>query len=255
MVPSRDSPLTRRVGRSGPADYFTATRQPLHCLVFLLPLLIACEIAAVLVSGTAWPDSRLVAPRLLQRLVAWLGTDAAWVPGAVLLLTLLVWQVLSGHPWRVRAGVPLLMIPESLLLALPLLVLNQLLQQTAAGSADPQSAALPAHILVALGAGLYEELVFRFYLITGLAWLLARLARLPRRSALGVAAALAALLFAACHFRPVGVEPFRGARLVLLTVAGGYLGLVFVTRGLGIATGCHVAHNLIALLLAHQRAT
>jgi membrane protease YdiL (CAAX protease family) len=236
-----------KVGRpAGPlvAPYREATHEPLHCLVFLFPLVVVYEAGALLLRPEAWPEQRLVAQRLIQQLIAWLGPDAVWVPGVALLLTLVIWQLAFRKPWRVRARVPLLMIVESLVLTVPLFVLGRLLQQTTAAAG---AESLRVHIVLGLGAGVYEELVFRFYLITGLRRLLAGACRVPKRPATILAAVLAALIFAACHLQPVGSETFSWPRFLMLGTAGGYLSIVFVFRGLGVSTGCHAAYNVIAL--------
>jgi len=226
--------------------YGRATHEPLHCLAFLLPLVLAYEVGALLVRAPMADDQQLVAPRLIQELAAWVGIDAAWVPGVALVLTLVIWQVVAHRPWRCRARVPLIMLGESLLLALPLFVLGRLLQQTAESSAGLE---FRARVVAALGAGIYEELVFRFYLIGGLKRLLADGFHVPQRPAVLIAAAVATIAFAGCHFHPVGAESFTWLGFLLLSGAGAYLAAVFVFRGLGVATGCHVAYNLVSLLL------
>jgi hypothetical protein len=225
--------------------YWDATREPLYCLVFLFPLVAAYELGALLLVP-AGPEQHLVAPSLIRQLVAWLGTDAVWVPGVALLVTLLIWQFARRGSWRVRGRVPLLMVAESLVLTPPLFVLGELLQQTTGGASLPE---LRTRLVLALGAGVYEELVFRFYLVGGLMCLFARAARMPKRAATVTAIVLATLIFAACHFQPIGSEAFAWPLFLMLTAAGGYLSVVFVLRGLGIATGSHVAYNLISLIL------
>lgn len=237
---------------ANPSDvpYREATRRPLCCLVFLFPLVAAYELGALLLRPEAGPEQRLVAQRLIQQLLAWLGTDAVWVPGAALLLTLVIWQLWSRGSWRVRGRVPLLMVIESLVLTLPLFVLRGLFQETTAGPPDAAPGdVLRARLVLALGAAVYEELVFRLYLISGLIYLLVHACRVPKRAAIPAAVALAALVFAACHLRPIGSESFAWPLFLMLTAAGGYLAVIFVLRGLGVSTGCHAAYNLIALAL------
>lgn len=217
------------------------------CLVFLFPLVAAYELGAVVLRPEAWPEQRLVAHSLIQQLGAWLGHDAVWIPGAALLLTLVTWQVLSRASWRLRWWVPPLMIVESLALTPPLFVLGKLLQQA---SGNPAAEGLRVQIVLALGAGVYEELVFRLYLISALTGLLTVVCRVPRRVTLPIAVVLAALAFAGCHFGPVGSETFSWPLFMMLTVAGAYLSMIFAVRGLGVATGCHAAYNVISLLLA-----
>ena len=225
-------------------QYDQASQQPLYCLLFLFPLVATHEFGTLLLQPALWPERQLVAFSLIQRLLSWIGASGSWLPAAALLLTLLIWHLLRRHPWRIHGWVFPLMILESLLLTVPLFALGRVMMQ--AGTA-PDSLNLREQIILALGAGIYEELVFRLYLIVGLLRLLESGLRLPKKISNPVAIALSALVFAVCHFSPIGGEPFAWQHFLMLVLAGAYLALIFLRRGLGVVTGCHVAFNLIPL--------
>ena len=231
------------------STYWHTTRQANACLVFLIPLVAAYEIGALILRPGGHTAQTLVAPNLIQQFIAWLGADAVWVPGAALIVTLVFWRVFSKRLAKLRADVLLLMIGECMVLTLPLFVLGALLQQSLAETRSQ----LLGQLVLALGAGIYEELVFRFYLLGGLAWLLAEAFRLRRFTATCTAALVATLAFAACHLAPIGAEPFAWPRFLMLAVAGGYLAVVFLFRGLAVATGAHAAYNMLALLLSNPQ--
>jgi membrane protease YdiL (CAAX protease family) len=231
------------------SSYWQATREPTACLIFLVPMIAAYEMGALMLRPEVWPERRLVAQRLIQQLVAWFGTDAVWVPGVALVITLVIWQLVSQAPWKLRGWVPLAMIAESLVLTIPLFVLGRLVLQATNGAFGHQ---MRVQIVLALGAGIYEELVFRFYLVTGLIALFTKSFKIPPQTATVSAIAAGGALFALCHFRPIGSEPFAWPMFFMFAAAGGYLATVFVLRGLGVSTGCHAAFNLITLLLAEQ---
>jgi membrane protease YdiL (CAAX protease family) len=236
--PRRVWSLWRQYGRD--------TQRPLYCLIFLLPLITAYELGALILRPAVWPERQLVAHSLIQRLLGWFGATGFWLPAVVLLATLLIWQLARGYPWRVHAWVLLLMPVESVILTAPLFALGQVLLQ--AGTV-PRGLALWQETVLALGAGIYEELVFRFYLMGSLAWLLERGLHVSRKIGTPVVIVLSAVLFAVCHFTPIGREPFAWMHVLLLLLAGAYLGLIFMRRGLGVAVGCHVAYNLLPYLL------
>lgn len=221
--------------------YWEATRQPLYCLIFLLPLVATYEFGALLLRPTAAPEQHLVAQSVIQHLVALLGTDAFWVPGVALIVTLLVWHAFTRNAWELRGWVPLAMIGESLLLTMPLFVLNRLLLQAGDGATSD----MRVDIILSLGAGIYEELVFRFFLISGLGFLLVDVFGAPRHWALGITVGVASLLFAGAHFAPVGSIHFEWPLFLMFLASGAYLAAVFLARGLGISTGCHVAYNVL----------
>lgn len=223
--------------------YWVATRQPLYCLLLLFPLVATYEFGTLIINPNGLPQPDLVAYGLIRGLLGWLGASGFWLPGVVLLLTLLIWHILSRDSWQIRGWVLPVMLAESVALAVPLFALNQVMLT----AGQTQNADLALQIMVALGAGVYEELVFRLYLITGLTLLLVHLLRVPKRISLWLVIGSAAAIFALCHVQPVGAEPFAWQTFLMRLAAGVYLSLIFIARGLGVATGCHAAYNLILL--------
>ncbi|MBW7906187.1 MAG: CPBP family intramembrane metalloprotease [Phycisphaerae bacterium] len=239
---ARSSPPATDIAALGASAYYwAATRQPLYCLVFLLPLVITFEFAALVLRVSMLSSGDLVAVQLLRATLGLFGANAVWLPGLALVLTLTIWHVLSGRSWRIRAWVPAAMLAETLALTLPLLALSLLPLQ----AGGPGSPALAERLVLALGAGIYEELVFRLGLISLLMLLLADLARLPYAVAAGAATLAAAVLFAWCHYEPIGLDAFAWDTFLVRAAAGAYLSLVFIGRGLGIAVGAHAAYNLL----------
>jgi len=222
--------------------YAQTTRQPLYVLLFLFPILATYEFGALILRPATMPERDLVAQSLIQTALSFLGATGYLVPGLLLMLTLLIWHILSGRNWSVQGWVFPFMLVESVLLTLPLFVLGRLALQA------ETTVSLRNQVVLALGAGIYEEMVFRLLLVTGLMLLFEEVANLPRKVAGAAAIVLAALVFAACHVLPIGAEPFAWPIFLMRSAAGAYLALVFLTRGLGISVGCHAAYNLILLL-------
>jgi membrane protease YdiL (CAAX protease family) len=102
----------------------------------------------------------------------------------------------------------------------------------------------PAQILTFIGAGIYEEVLFRLGLFGGLALLL-RAVRIPWLVAWLLAASAAAAAFAAAHhIGPYG-EPMRADYFVFRAAAGLYFTLLFVARWFGIAVGAHAGYDIL----------
>lgn len=245
----KDEPSTMRTRRPhyGWSRYWEATQEPLYSLLFLLPLVVVYEFLAMMLRPTPDSESPLVAHALLHTLFSWVGARSVWLPGLALVITLFVWHILSRHRWQIHLIYLPLMLVESILLTIPLFVIARLVL---AGTTAP-SDGLPDQVVLALGAGIFEELLFRLYLITLLLLLFRDALRIPRGVATGLAIGLSALAFAACHFEPVGEFAWNMTAFVPYLIDGVYLALVFVGRGLGVATGCHVAYNLLLVLRNH----
>ncbi len=235
-------------GGTQPAAYWRATREPLYGLLFLFPLVAIYEFGTLILRTTTGPQDQLVAHELINSFLQLFGAKGAWLPGVALVLTLLIWHLLARNSWHIQGWAMPLMLGESLLLAAPLLIITQF-RLSAGGGID---GALVQQMILAIGAGIYEELVFRLYLITGIMLLLVDVCRVRRAVGITVAVALPALLFALCHIHPIGVEHFAWGPFLARTAAGVYLSIVFIGRGFGIAVGCHAAHNIALLCLAGE---
>src|SRR5262245_22515189 len=159
-------------------SYFDATREPLVCLVFLLPLVAAYELGALLLRPTADPGRELVAASAILHVLAWFGAAGAWVPGVALLLTLLLWHWASGKSWQIHGWAPLAMLGESVLVAPPLLILARLMMLPPATAST--AAVMKVQIVYTLGAAIYEEMLFRFILISILLLVLVDLFRVEK---------------------------------------------------------------------------
>ncbi len=223
--------------------YAREVGRPLACLLFLLPLLVLFQVAA---HRLVRHDGALGVPQsLIHEGLAWFGLTGYWAPGLLLVVALLVWHRWRGDRWEVHGSTLALMAGESVVLAVPLLVLSLFFGVSAAAPTRD----LAVRLVSELGAGIYEEFLFRLLLISGLIWLLVRVAGLPRVWALTAAVILAAIAFSWSHFQPLGKEAFDWRSFWFRLLAGVYLSVLFVGRGLGIATGSHVAYNVVLVLL------
>ncbi|HMN96539.1 MAG TPA: CPBP family glutamic-type intramembrane protease [Phycisphaerales bacterium] len=228
--------------------YPAEARRPLHVLLFVLPMVVVYE-ASLLILLPRHPD---VLPNLAHegvlRFFSTFGVGGWFLPGIVLVAVLVAWQVLSREPWRPRWAVPWIMALESLVLAMPLLVLGQIVQRTLPLVAAPVEERIVAldlwgRLVISLGAGLYEEFIFRMLLIAVIHTLLVDVLRLGHAFGAAVAVVVSAAIFAWCHplAGPDGLLSMQ--RLAFFLLAGLYFGALFVMRGFGIAVGAHVAYD------------
>lgn len=232
--------------------YLDVTRRPLHSLLFLLPMVLAYEIGmAMTYSGLPIGERRgLAAEQLLHWFFSLFGATGAYLPGAVLVAVLLGWHVASRHPWKVSLQPLLGMAGESVLLAIPLLLLHQWLPGLRATTAAAPGVISSAtqDLLLSVGAGIYEELLFRLIAITLLILLFVKTLGMKEVAGVALAVVISSLLFGLHHYAPIGEAPWAVGTFAFRTAAGAYLAAVFVSRGFGLAVGCHVMYDVIAFL-------
>lgn len=111
---------------------------------------------------------------------------------------------------------------------------------------------LAADIALSLGAGVWEEIVFRL-LVLSACYFVARRSLGPAPSdaywAAGLAVLASSLAFSGFHHWPGG-EPFHWRTFLFRSIAGAVLGVLFVARGLGVAVYTHAAYDLLVTLSA-----
>lgn len=243
QLPPRRSPSPLR-------DHLAETRRPLHSLPAIAPLVLAHAALTWLFE----PSVSAAAANWVQ----WPLLRAGLTPGlAALVLALLF--VLAGVALsyrdlkRGRTRFQALLIPwiwfEGVAWGL---LLHLAWNGVGRGAAGDDGLGPGDNLALALGAGVYEELVFR----VGIFWVVFQLLQLAARPAereqgllvrtLG-AVLITSLVFALAHH--LGPEPFELGALLFRTVAALVFTSLFAWRGLGVAACAHAAYDVFVVAL------
>jgi membrane protease YdiL (CAAX protease family) len=153
------------------------------------------------------------------------------------------------HP---RVVLPILL--ESSIYALSMgsliyLVMTKVLGISPQLAAGLESQGLISRVVMSLGAGVYEEIVFRLGLLGGLVAGFEQILRWRRLAAIVAAFAISSLAFSAVHHLPPLGDPFSIDVFTFRALAGVFYGLLFWTRGLAVAVYTHAFYDLYVLLL------
>ncbi len=238
-------------------DYLDRSREPRYSLLFALPLLVAYELFSFMLSGSAVAGVRNGADVLMKSLFVGFGGLEGLIVFNVLLLgtgAALVWRDARARPGALRRGVFLGMAAESLVYAalfggvvarLTAMVLGgPRALQIGGGALD-----LPTQLVISLGAGIYEELLFRVLLTGGLLWAGKALLGWRPAVAAAVAVVLSALIFSGFHYvGPLG-DRFTVGSFTFRAIAGVVFSAMYVTRGLGVTAWTHALYDLGLTLL------
>lgn len=240
------------------SSYFERSQQPLQSLLFLLPLIAAYELGIhlyVIGEGGGGPD--IYARALMRDFFQLFGVAAYYLPAVIVVVVLLSWHVVRRDPWRVEPRLYALMLAESVLLAVPLFVFGLVIarQPQIGGAAPPlqmlaQAGGLdhwPAQLVFSIGAGIYEELLFRLIAIALLHALLADALAIPEPWAAVGSIGASAIAFALYHFSRGN---FELGLAIYYTVAGVYFAGVYITRGFGIVAASHAFYDVLVVILS-----
>ena len=128
-------------------------------------------------------------------------------------------------------------------LLVPGIGLGGRLASSALGSLGDSSVA--TQVMISLGAGIYEELLFRVILVSGLAWLARGVFGWTVTSSGLFAVAVGALIFSAFHYiGPYGDQLSLGS-FAFRTVAGLLFSSLYLLRGFGITAWTHALYDVL----------
>lgn len=265
--------------------YLERTSRPIYALVFLLPFMALYEIGTILISTTELSRSqvRVIAFVWLQDFLEYLGFSLrfTWlITPLVVVLVLLGMHIASKRCWSVRIKDCIPMAIECVMLAIPLVVLSLVLNQAshmnsfaAVNSAKSDISAIPLavtfcqavsdaagnnffiDVVTGIGAGIYEELVFRLFLICVLMFFFQDVLSFTRRNSVIISVLLSAALFSAHHHLVFinghisQITSFTWPQFIFRTIAGIYFAALFALRGFGVTAGTHVFYDTIAAFI------
>jgi membrane protease YdiL (CAAX protease family) len=234
-------------------SYWQATRHPGPCLLFMAPLLIAYEIGVLSLGGEQSMSIRNGADAWLRDgLAAVALTHPVAAPLTVVVL-LAIWFLQQRDTIPDDApNLCLGMAIESVAGALVLWSLSRLyapLLDTigltlSTGDPPPLNTAVLGQVVTYVGAGIYEEVIFRLALFGLLRGVLST-AQVPARTAVLLAAMTSAVLFAAAHHVGPHGEPVDGFNFLFRVMAGLYFTALYQFRGFGIAVGAHACYDVL----------
>lgn len=231
-----------KVRRSG---YAHLTLAPLNNLIIILPLLVFFQIGAACY-GT---DLVLLAPQYLRGVLRFFGVTGNYLPALSIAAILFIQHLVHKDPWEIHPPVIAGMIGESILWTIPLIAVSYLTGRLVSGSLSNQTETLIRQALIAVGAGVYEEFIFRMVLISLLMLLLVDVFALRKDVMTVLAVLVAAVLFGLCHFKVLsGAEDFAAGKFVFLATAGVLWGCLFIFRGFAIAVGAHIVWDLFVMV-------
>jgi hypothetical protein len=254
--------------RTSVTRYWAASRAPRYSLSFAFPLLVAYETLAFTLSHQAMTGVRNGADVLLKSAFVLLGGRNGLIVFGVLLVgtgAVVAWRdrrrsgPLEG---RIFVAMALESVLYALLFGLVVGTLTGLLLRpfhpSVAATAVPShlrlqvgtpGLGLATQFMISLGAGIYEELLFRVLLVGLLAWGARRLFGWSAGAAGVFATIVGALIFSAFHYLGPYGDRLELASFTFRAIAGVMFSALYLLRGFGITAWTHALYDVLLAVL------
>jgi hypothetical protein len=221
-------------------NYWKETHRPVYSAALVFPFLCIYHAGTVFLNATYING----ADALIMRFLGMFSVRSMFASALILAAYFAVWQYRTRASLKINPKILLLSFLESLALALILLLFfGRLVQIFSASMATAEGKF--SHLVLYCGAGIYEELVFRAFLLGFLLLIYQKGLGLRRNRAAISAAQTAALLFSIFHYVGPAGDIFSIGSFVQRALGGLYFSILYVTRGFGITACCHVCYDIL----------
>jgi hypothetical protein len=224
--------------------YWKETKKPVYSAALILPFLFIYHLGTLALHTTYING----ADALIIRILSWLSVYSMFGSLLVLLIVFSAWQLRTRASWKISFGMLFFSFLESVCFALVLMFAFGWINTHVSLSAAAKGRGL-SNLVLYCGAGIYEELLFRGFLLTLLIALFTYGFHLKKPANAITAAIVGALLFSAFHYIGAAGDSFSLGSFFQRTVAGLYFSALFVTRGFGITAASHAIYDIFIGLI------
>ena len=229
-------------------SYLLKSRTSFYSFLFTLPLFFLYEVNIVFLS---WDDILVVrngADFLMRNILESFDIYGLYGLGLVFLLGLLVTYIFfikDDQQQEVKVNFLFIMLAESMLWSV---VLYFSLFKFMVLLMNPTGKTILQQVTLAIGAGIYEEFLFRVLLIAGLSGILGFVFMWDKTFKNIIAVVLSGGIFSAFHFMGEYGDFFSMELFLIRFFAGLFLGVLYMYRGFGITAYTHSIYDLIVLI-------
>lgn len=229
-------------------SYLLKSKTSFYSFLFTLPLFFIYEINILFLS---WDDILVVrngADFLMRNILESFDIYGLYGLGLVFFLGLSVTYIFfikEDQQQEVNVNFLFIMLAESMLWSV---VLYFLLFKFMVLLMNPVGKTILQQVTLAIGAGIYEEFLFRVLLIAGLSGILGFVFMWDKTFKNIIAVVLSGGIFSAFHFMGEYGDFFSMELFLIRFFAGLILGVLYTYRGFGITAYTHSIYDLIVLI-------
>ena len=230
------------------SQYLTVSKSPLYSFIFTLPLFLFYEVGIFLISSRDIDQLRNGADVLMRQVLESFGIYGMYGFGGTFLIGFLIAFLRQKKNLRtseIESRFLLIMFFESIAWA-TLLVIMMIKIPTFLSLSNEDH--LIQQVVLAIGAGIYEEFVFRVLLISGLAILFGLIFNWGEFGKTFLSVIISSAIFSIFHFFGSYGDTFSFPLFFVRFFAGIFLAMIYIFRGFGITAYAHSIYDLFVLV-------
>ncbi|MFL2997450.1 MAG: type II CAAX prenyl endopeptidase Rce1 family protein [Candidatus Neomarinimicrobiota bacterium] len=227
--------------------YFKDTKSPFYGFIFTIPLFLIYELGIIINSNESIISMRNGADVLLRQILSFFGLNGIYWLGFVFFVAYLI--TFFFHKSKMKQNeinniYLFIMIIESLCWAI---LIYLFMSNIHILLMNPTGSIILQKVTLAIGAGIYEEFLFRVLLILLLSQIIKFIFKWTLKFSSIVAMIISAGIFSSFHFLGEYGDYFSFNIFMIRFFAGIFLGMIYFTRGFGIVAWSHSIYDLIVL--------
>ena len=230
------------------SQYLTVSKSPLYSFIFTLPLFLLYEVGIFLISSRDIDQLRNGADVFMRQVLESFGIYGMYGFGGTFLIGFLIAFIRQKKNLRtseIESRFLLIMFFESIAWA-TLLVIMMIKIPTFLSLSNEDH--LIQQVVLAIGAGIYEEFVFRVLLISGLAILFGLIFNWGEFGKTFLSVIISSAIFSIFHFFGSYGDTFSFQLFFVRFFAGIFLAMIYIFRGFGITAYAHSIYDLFVLV-------
>ena len=226
-------------------SYWKVTKNIYYSLLFIFPMLFLYEIMCWIQFAGKSAEIRNGADVFLRQLIMGYGKYSESFYGLILIILFLAIMFFNRNVvkrGRLKFTFLFYMLAESLLWSLGFLILMSISERITLSILERNI--IPEQFYLAIGAGIWEELLFRVGAIGLCFSFLAKFIGYSGLYSVLIAIIFSALLFSLFHYIGPFGDIFTYKSFYIRTWAGIFLGSLYLFRGLGITAYTHIFYDM-----------
>ena len=217
----------------------------MYSFLFTVPLFLIYEIGIMLTSSDDLFAMRNGADALMRQILSAFGINGFYWMGAIFFIGFISIYLVQRNYWNkieLISDFLAIMFIESIFWAI---ILYYIMSNMHVLLMNPNGALLIQQVTLAVGAGIYEEMLFRVILIYMISSILGFIFQWGKSLKQWIAMFIAAGIFSSFHFIGDYGDYFSFDIFMVRLIAGIVLGILYFARGFGIVAWTHSIYDLI----------